>query len=396
MLTYTLRRLALMIPTLIGVMAVVFLVMAYSPGGFGVPQDGQGSLNQGYDAKRIQRLMQRRYGADLPKTVQFIRWINQVSPLGFRMSSQVTFSDEQVAEAEAVLAAQPFAAKDRDLKRAVELTQSIAGYLKLSPLTVAQELSKTLEGLGDEVGLDEAMAWFERMKAGLDEQDAAAIRNKIAERFAQQPARGQREFLTALATESAGRSRVRWDLPAIKKPDFGESIQGVDVSTMIGQRLPITLLLNVITIPVIYLVAIVSGLYAARHKGSWFDVASGVLYIGLWSAPVIWMGAVLLEFFANESNAIGGVFPTNGLHSLEATSAPFFPRVSAEGFEPGYLLDMVWHLVLPVFCLTYTGFAVLSKVMRGAILEVVGGLRSDGPGQRRGRFRCPVAACFPE
>ena len=38
------------------------------------------------------------------------------------------------------------------------------------------------------------------------------------------------------------------------------------------------------------------------------------------------------------------------------------------------MLDTIWHLVLPVFCLTYGGFAVLSKLMRGSVLD---NIRSD-------------------
>ena len=37
--------------------------------------------------------------------------------------------------------------------------------------------------------------------------------------------------------------------------------------------------------------------------------------------------------------------------------------------DVGYLLDLLWHLVLPVFCLTYSGFAFLTKLTRSAVLE---------------------------
>ncbi|MEO1279840.1 MAG: ABC transporter permease, partial [Planctomycetota bacterium] len=38
-------------------------------------------------------------------------------------------------------------------------------------------------------------------------------------------------------------------------------------------------------------------------------------------------------------------------------------------WQRGYLLDTLWHLVLPVACLVYTGFAILSKQTRAAMLE---------------------------
>jgi peptide/nickel transport system permease protein len=38
-------------------------------------------------------------------------------------------------------------------------------------------------------------------------------------------------------------------------------------------------------------------------------------------------------------------------------------------FMRGFLLDRLWHLVLPVLCLSYGGFAFLSKLTRTAVLE---------------------------
>jgi len=35
----------------------------------------------------------------------------------------------------------------------------------------------------------------------------------------------------------------------------------------------------------------------------------------------------------------------------------------------GFLLDRLWHVILPVICLAYAGFAFLSKLTRSAVLE---------------------------
>ncbi|MFP4161010.1 MAG: ABC transporter permease, partial [Ectothiorhodospira sp.] len=39
------------------------------------------------------------------------------------------------------------------------------------------------------------------------------------------------------------------------------------------------------------------------------------------------------------------------------------------GFVPGFLLDRIWHLILPVICLAYGGFAFLAKLTRSSVLE---------------------------
>src|SRR5205814_1517696 len=40
-------------------------------------------------------------------------------------------------------------------------------------------------------------------------------------------------------------------------------------------------------------------------------------------------------------------------------------------FEQGFLVDRIWHLVLPIICMTYAGFAFLSKLARGSLLETI-------------------------
>lgn len=83
MLTYLLRRLLLMFPTLLGITLVVFVVMASSPGGITAQSliDGQ---NLDPEAKKeIMAYYNQRYGLDDPAWLQYLRWLNNVSPVGF-------------------------------------------------------------------------------------------------------------------------------------------------------------------------------------------------------------------------------------------------------------------------------------------------------------------------
>jgi peptide/nickel transport system permease protein len=124
-----------------------------------------------------------------------------------------------------------------------------------------------------------------------------------------------------------------------------------------------------VTTPLVYIIAIISGTYAARYRGQAFDIASGTTLLGLWSIPTIWAGVLLIGFFANSQYPLLNWFPTGGLSSTKATGMAFLPGFGAEGFERGWLLDRMWHLVLPVICLMYGSFAVLSKLMRAAVLD---------------------------
>jgi peptide/nickel transport system permease protein len=49
----------------------------------------------------------------------------------------------------------------------------------------------------------------------------------------------------------------------------------------------------------------------------------------------------------------------------------FFPRSIDGEFRPGYLLDSLWHLALPVFCISYGTVAYYSKLTRTALLETL-------------------------
>ena len=365
MLTYIVRRVFLLFPTLLGVLAVVFFVMAYSPGGFGgTALTEEGAQTEGEDAKRARKALERRYGLDLPKAAQFGRWLNQVSPVGFRMSGDIKFDEATRKEAGGILADQPFNTRPTQLERAVDLVETISAYADLPPRDAAEQLNAALNKPS------ESAALFEMTDASLEPPTWGTLQQRLTELEAKPEGglrRAQGEYLKVLAFETSGRSRIRFDRPALKVPDLGESLRGRPVVELLAERLPITILLNALSIPIIYVVAIATGIYAARRRGGVFDVGSGAVMLGLWSVPVIWAGVLFITFLANEQYLRW--FPTSGLHDPQASSMAFLPRWGAAGFERGWLLDAAWHLILPVVCMTYGGFAVMSKVMRGAMLE---------------------------
>ncbi|MGC8623946.1 MAG: ABC transporter permease [Phycisphaerae bacterium] len=129
------------------------------------------------------------------------------------------------------------------------------------------------------------------------------------------------------------------------------------VLTLIEQRLPVTLTINAIALMVIYLVSIPGGLLTALYQGRLLDRGYGFFSLALYSLPVIWVGSTLLGFLANPQYF--NWFPSAGLHATNTESMTFFR----------YLGDYFYHIVLPIVCLVYSGFAFLSKQIRGSILE---------------------------
>jgi peptide/nickel transport system permease protein len=140
--------------------------------------------------------------------------------------------------------------------------------------------------------------------------------------------------------------------------NFGESIKHHrPVIDIIKERLPVTLILNLIAFAMAYTISIPLGVLAAvRHK-RFFDTASSVVLFMLWSLPVMWVGQMLIGYFSGTTFL--NWFPSAGLNSNDADSMAFFP----------WLGDRLWHLALPVLCLTYGEFAYLTKQVRASMLD---------------------------
>ena len=361
MLTYIIRRLLLMIPTLIGITMVVFFTMAWSPGGVAGPlvknEAGQGEM-EAEKAKALRAYYNRRYGLDKPAMVQYLRWLNQVSPIGFRTSAQLTYSDEEIKAAEAVLVELGLADNRNERERSLMIAQTITSFetgdLVKTTRQVAVKLLQPIEAL--------------ELYTRVGTEAPPALRSQVESLVAKDKPAAQLLVLNKLSEEMAGANRILFSRPALKWPDLGESIaKGRPVTALYGEALPVTLLLNFITTPIIYFIAIFTGVYAARHRGKLFDVVSGITLIALWSIPTIWAGVMLVGFFANDDYV--RLFPAGGLSSTLSDQMAFLPSFSDDGFERGWLLDRMWHLVMPILCLTYGGFAFLSKIMRSALLE---------------------------
>lgn len=147
-------------------------------------------------------------------------------------------------------------------------------------------------------------------------------------------------------------------LSRIVRLDFGQSIKHRrPVSELIAQRLPITLTLNLISFVIIYALSLPMGTLAAVKHQKFLDRGLGAILLMLWSLPAMWVGQMLIGYFCNPT--FFQWFPSAGLSSNNAEMMPFIP----------WLADRLWHLVLPVICMTYSGFAYLTKQVRAGMLD---------------------------
>jgi peptide/nickel transport system permease protein len=145
--------------------------------------------------------------------------------------------------------------------------------------------------------------------------------------------------------------------------DFGTSFKDRrPVLDKILEALPVTLQLNIISIFIIYVISLPLGVYSATHQRTWSDTIITVLLFVLYSLPNFWV-AMLLIFFLSGAGYLSW-FPVSGLRSTDYEQMSWTQTV----------IDRLWHLVLPIVCYTYDGFAALSRYGRAAVIE---NLRQD-------------------
>ena len=151
----------------------------------------------------------------------------------------------------------------------------------------------------------------------------------------------------------------RW-VKRIVTCDFGTSYKDHrPVSLKIREALPITLLLNVISIFLIYLIAIPLGIFSAIRPQSLWDKVSTIFLFILYSLPSFWVAMILIIYLGGGDYL--NLFPIVGIVSNGVGVLPFWDQVG----------NLLWHIVLPVTCLTYGGLAFLSRFSRAQLLEVI-------------------------
>jgi peptide/nickel transport system permease protein len=153
---------------------------------------------------------------------------------------------------------------------------------------------------------------------------------------------------------------------ALLQGDMGRSIfQNQAVSEIIAGRLGATVELAVVALILACLIGVTLGVIAATRQGSIIDTAAMVFaQLGV-SMPVYWLGLLLMLLFA----VTLGWLPSIG------RGAPFPEALlAALSGRPGVLLDSFSHILLPAFALAANSAAIISRLVRTAMLEV---LRED-------------------
>ena len=129
------------------------------------------------------------------------------------------------------------------------------------------------------------------------------------------------------------------------------------VSTLILGHLPTTLMLTLSALVLAVGIGTLFGVYAAiKPRGGFSNFVTVFSLLG-YATPVFWLGMIILLVFA----LYLPLFPAFGIRSIPEPEH-LFDRI----------LDLINHLVLPVFTLAILYLANYSRLSRASMLDVLG------------------------
>ena len=178
--------------------------------------------------------------------------------------------------------------------------------------------------------------------------------------------------------------------------DFGESIRfSRPVSDIILERLPVTLELTIAALTVAVIVGIPLGITAARRHNTSVDVAAmAFANVGV-SMPIFWLGLLLAYLFAVVLLGTPLALPPSGSLSPGSRPLPFYEVWGVELFggfpetiavfisnmivtnafisaQWAIFWDGVRHLILPAITLATIPMAIIARMTRSSLLDVLG------------------------
>ncbi|MCK6459808.1 MAG: ABC transporter permease, partial [Planctomycetes bacterium] len=239
----------------------------------------------------------------------------------------------------------------------------------------------------DEATRDAAASWLSRV-ARLPEEgsEKARILNGMIRTLAWKPSDppvAKEGAAAALRTWWDGASS-RWDYGGARKLrvlfletqfatywgnllrfDFGNSlVHKVPVMTLVLERLKYSLTLALSSLLLAYLVSVPIGIASAKFHGSWGERGVGLVLFALYSLPSFYVATLAVQHLAEGQPYSIEIIPPDRFESMEAWRLPSWE----------WLKDIAWHILAPIFCMTYGSFAALSRYAKGGVLHVI---RSD-------------------
>jgi dipeptide transport system permease protein len=179
--------------------------------------------------------------------------------------------------------------------------------------------------------------------------------------------------------------------------DLGESfVTHEGVWSEFTKLFPATFELALCALLIASVVGLLVGVLAAIKRGTVLDHGAMGLALTGFSMPIFWWGLLLIMFFSVAMRDIAPAFalPVSGRMALEFDILPRTGFMLIDAWlsgEPGAFRSALSHLVLPAIVLGTIPLAVIARMTRSAMLEV---LREDYVRTARAKGLSPARVVF--
>ena len=350
--TYIIRRLLLMFPTLIGITIVVFSVMAAAPGGISAQSLIEGQNLEPQVKHAMEKYYNHLYGLDQPAPVQYLRWLNNVSPIGF------TFDEKNHIEGFSFTKGSDFGTSFRYGRPVLDLIKErLPITLLLNVLSIPLIYTIAI-AIGVHAATQRGKSFD--FSSGITMLALWSVPTMLAG--------------VLLIGFFASDQYWHWFPTSGLSQREALDMQFLPHWSFAGD---VVLLFFAVALAVVQFIAI--SLYGSQRVRT--------VIMALFGG---WLGYMMAGALSTESESIIYVILITllgGLCALIAYSEYHALRTALMGivgvvlgiglsfawmqgtFVVGFMLDRAWHLILPVICLSYGGFAFLAKLTRSAVLE---------------------------
>ena len=132
--------------------------------------------------------------------------------------------------------------------------------------------------------------------------------------------------------------------------DYGSS----NVRDIIFEKVPKTILLFTTATICVTIIGIFLGTYVAGKEGSWWDKSNSIFAIFSNSFPTWWVAMLMILLFAYT------------LHIFPARATPL-----SSPSDPTYVLDLLYHMALPLITLIIVSFGAWAYIVRYFLINIL-------------------------
>ena len=359
MFQYVIRRLLLMIPTFIGTTLMVFTILQVAPDGpferaVKQLQEGNSGGSEGGPSRsgstsksneitpELLEQMRMQYGLDKPIIIRYLIWLG-VYPKEVK-SKTLSINDEF-----------------RETIYSVEINQFkeylIQRYIKV--IDENDKLKVIETGAGLELTIPSNTDLINFYNLDINKQNMIDF---YRTNYKELP--NSSDYIKTWYHSDWDIKKIdenNGNITIVKKSYQGiltgflgySQLRGKHVSTLIKERLHISVIFGLSGFLLSYLVCIPLGISKAIRHGSKFDIlSSATVFIG-YSIPGYALGVLLLSLWG------GDIFPLHGWRSENFADLTFF----------GQIWDQIHHAFLPVLCYVVGSFATLTVLMKNSLME---------------------------